>query len=80
MVQQHLTRLSRLSWIVLIISLVLTVFSSLQAKRASEQSASKDFAFTSSQVSIKIEERLDTFALVLRGGDWIIRYLWRRVS
>lgn len=68
MVQQHLTRLSRLSWIVLIISLVLTVFSSLQAKRASEQSASKDFAFTSSQVSIKIEERLDTFALVLRGG------------
>jgi diguanylate cyclase (GGDEF)-like protein/PAS domain S-box-containing protein len=56
------------AWLALVIGLVLTVLASLEVKQAIEQDAKEGFAFTSDQVTLKIQERLDAYALILKGG------------
>ena len=62
------TQLSRLSWLALFIGLLLTGLTTWQVKHASETSAIKDFAFIAQQVTTTVEERLNAYALVLRGA------------
>ena len=56
------------AWGALIVGLIATVFLSLQVKQASEKYAVGNFAFICDQVTLKIQERLDACALILRGG------------
>ncbi len=55
-------------WIALIVGLALTIAASLEVKKAIEQDAAEEFAFTSDQVTLKIRERLDAYSLTLKGG------------
>lgn len=68
MTQQHTTALSRLSWLALLIGLMLTSLATWEVKKSSEKSAIKDFAFVAQQVTTTIENRLNAYALVLRGA------------
>ena len=52
----------------MVVGLVLTMLASLEVKKAVEQSAVDELAFTSDQVTLKIQERLDAYALILKGG------------
>jgi PAS domain S-box-containing protein len=61
--KQHST-----SWIALAVGLALTIVASLEVKKAVEQDAVDEIAFTSDQVTLKIQERLDAYALILKGG------------
>lgn len=56
------------AWIALAVGLVLTMVASLEVKKAIEQDAESEFAFTSDQVTLKIQERLAAYALILKGG------------
>jgi len=56
------------AWIALAVGLVLTMVASLEVKKAIEQDAAEELAFTSDQVTLKIQERLDAYALILKGG------------
>jgi len=56
------------AWIALVAGLALTSIASLEVKKAIEQDAADEFAFTSDQVTLKIRERLDAYALTLKGG------------
>ena len=55
-------------WIALAVGLVLTMVASLEVKRAIEQEAANQFAVTSDQITLKIQARLDAYALILKGG------------
>ena len=55
-------------WIALGVGLVLTIVVSLEVKEAIEHDAANEFAFTSDQVVLKIQERLNAYALTLKGG------------
>ena len=57
-----------LAGITLAFSLLVTVFASLQVKQGIEQAAVRQFVFACGQVTLKIQERLDANALILRGG------------
>jgi CHASE1-domain containing sensor protein len=50
------------------VGLLATVFISLHVKEDIEQEAVRQFAFTCDQVTLKIQERLDAYAQILRGG------------
>ncbi|MCX7111935.1 MAG: PAS domain S-box protein, partial [Proteobacteria bacterium] len=56
------------AWVALGIGLLATVFASLQVKQGIEHDAVRQFAFASDQVTLKIQERLGAYALILRGG------------
>ena len=56
------------AWIALGVGLVLTIFASLEVKKVIEQDAADELAFTSDRVTLKIRERLDAYALTLKGG------------
>lgn len=56
------------AWIVLVAGLLATVYGSLQVKQSLEQKAAREFAFVCDQVTLLIQEHLDTYSLVLRGG------------
>ena len=56
------------AWIALGVGLALTIIASLEIKEAIEQDVADDFAFTGDQVTLKIQERLDAYALTLKGG------------
>src|SRR5664280_1844456 len=58
-----------LTWVALGIALLATVFGSLLVKQGIEQNAERQFAFACDQVTLKIQERLDAYALILRGGN-----------
>jgi len=58
-----------LAWIVLVIGLLVTIFLSLQVKQNREQEAVEHFAFAADQLTLKIEERLNAYALVLKGAS-----------
>ena len=60
--------ISRWSALSLVVGLVLTILASLEVKQAIEQDAKEGFAFTGDQVTLKIQERLDAYALILKGG------------
>ena len=48
--------------------LLMTLYVSLQVKQSLDAEASRRFALVSDQVSIKIRDRLDAYALILRGA------------
>ena len=58
-----------LSGATLFFSLLVTIFASLQVKQGIEQTAVRQFIFACDQVTLKIQERLEANALVLRGGS-----------
>ena len=58
-----------LAWLILCIGLLATVFASLHVKHGIEQEVVKQFAFTCDQITLKIQERLQAYALILRGGS-----------
>jgi len=71
-------------WIAFAVGLVLTIVVSLEVKEAIEQDVANEFAFTSDQVTLKIRERLDAYALTLKGGaglfaasDKVDRHEWQ---
>lgn len=73
-----------LAWAVLVVGLLATVFLGFQIKRASEKSAVVRFSHACDQVTLKIQERLDAYAQVLRcaagffaGSEEIGRQEWR---
>jgi diguanylate cyclase (GGDEF)-like protein len=68
MLNGSLSRKTWLAWIALGVGLLATVFASLQVKQGIEQEAVKQLAFTCDQVTLKIQERLGAYALILRGG------------
>ena len=55
-------------WLAFVVGLVCTLLASLEVKQAIEHDAKEGFAFTSDQITLKIRERLDTCALILKGG------------
>ena len=56
------------AWAILVIGLLFTAFISLQVKRASEADAFEELGFACDQIVLKIHERLNAYALILRGG------------
>ena len=68
MLKGGLFRKTGLAWVVLVIGLLATTFICLQIKKDIEQAAVRQFAFTCDQVTLKIQERLGAYALILRGG------------
>ncbi len=58
-----------LSGATLFFSLLVTILASLQVKQGIEQTAVRQFIFACDQVTLKIQERLEANALVLRGGS-----------
>lgn len=57
-----------LAWVALCIGLLATFFGSLQVKQGIEQDLAHQFAFACDQVTLKIQERVAAYALILRGG------------
>ena len=57
-----------LACIVLGAGLLATVFASLQVKQRIEQESMREFDFACDQITLKIQERLGDYALILRGG------------
>jgi PAS domain S-box-containing protein len=55
-------------WLAFVVGLVCTLLASLEVKQAIEHDAKEGFAFTSDQITLKIRERLDAYALILKGG------------
>ena len=68
MLKLSLFRKTWLAWAALGIGSLVSVFASLQLKQAIEHHARVDFAFVCDQVTLKIQDRMDASALVLRGG------------
>ena len=56
------------AWAMLVTGLLLSVFASVEVKRGIETDAVKHFAFVCDQLTLKLRERLDAYALILRGG------------
>ena len=67
MLQSSLSRNTWPPWAVLGIGLLATVFASFAVKQRLEQNAVRQFAFACDQVTLRIQERLGAYALVLRG-------------
>ena len=73
-----------LVWVVPCLVLLLTIFSSLQVKQSLEEEAVRRFSFACDQATLKIDDRLNTYAMILRGGaalfaasDSVSRRDWR---
>ena len=58
----------RLVWAFFLASLLLTLFASLHVKQRIEDDAVKQVSFAYDEATLKIEERLNTYAQILRGG------------
>ena len=56
------------AWAMLIAGLLLTALTSLQVRQGIDASTAKQFASICDQTTLKIRERLDAYALILRGG------------
>ena len=59
------------AWAILGIGLLGSVYVSLQVKQDTENDAVRQFAYACDQVTLKIQERLGAYALILRGGSGI---------
>lgn len=75
---------SGLAWLILVLGLLSSVFAGFQVKQSIEQQVIGQFAFVCDQITLKIQERLNAYALILRGGsslfsvsDDITRQDWR---
>lgn len=76
---------NRLAWFSLLFGLALSVGASFYVKRAIEEDAREKLVFVSEQITLKIQERLQAYELVLRGGvglfasqDKVSREAWRQ--
>ncbi len=68
MLQFSLSKNAWPPWAVLGIGLLATAFASFAVKQRLEQDAVRQFAFACDQVTLKIQERLGSYALILRGA------------
>jgi len=75
---------SSTAWGVLLIGLLLSGLLSLQIKQGIEDTAVREFSTSCDQIVFKVQERLDAYALVLRGGAGLFaaskdvgRHEWR---
>ena len=66
--KSSLSRKAWIAWVTLLVGLLLTVFASLQVKQGIDQERARQFAFVCDQVTLKIQDRLEAYALILRGG------------
>ena len=57
-----------LAWLLLFASLVISALSGLYQKQAADRAAAANFARVCDQITLKIEERLHAYALILRAG------------
>lgn len=60
---------SGLAWFILVLGLLSSLLASFQVKQSIEQQAIRQFAFVCDQITLKIQERLNAYALILRGGS-----------
>ena len=72
------------AYVMLCITLLLTVLASLYTLQSDEANKASDFSFVSDQVTIKIQDRLTAYALILKGAgalfatkDSVDRQKWR---
>ena len=56
------------AWLILCIGLAITAYVTTQVKQDLEEGASRQIAFTADQVALKLKERLNSYALILRGA------------
>ena len=56
------------AWVMFCIGVLVSFFAGHQVKLEIEQEAARQFEITSDQVSLKIQDRLDAYALILQGG------------
>lgn len=61
-------RLPGVVWLIAAAGLLLSLFASHQVYRNAEANAQEQFSFAADQVTLRIEERLSAYALVLRGA------------
>ncbi|MBK1640560.1 hypothetical protein CKO12_01430 [Chromatium okenii] len=59
---------SWLAWVLLWCGLLTAVLTSLQVKQGIESAAQRQFMFDCDQIVLKLHERLNAYALILRGG------------
>ena len=69
MLKRNPFKKSGLAWLVLCLGLMGSVFASFQVKQSIEQQAIGQFAFVCDQITLKIQEHLNAYALILRGGS-----------
>src|SRR5690554_830830 len=55
-------------WLVAVLGVALSLAAADRARDAAEAEANQELAYTASQVTLRIEERLDAYALILRGA------------
>ena len=72
------------AWLLFIAGLLVTVFASIQVKGSIEEEAVKQVSAAYDQATLKIQERLNTYAQILRGGaglfaasETVRRTAWR---
>ena len=63
-----LSRTAIPAWLILLAGMLATVFVTVQVKQNIEHEATVQFAFSCDQVTLKIKERLNAYALILRGA------------
>ncbi len=68
MLKSSLFRKAWIAWVTLLIGLVVSVFASLQVKQGIEQESARQFVFVCDQVTHKIQDRLNAYALILRSA------------
>lgn len=62
------------AYLILIVSLLLTGYASLEAKHRAEGYAVDNFAIECDKITVKIQERLLTYALILKGGAGLFEF------
>ena len=73
-----------LAWFVFVVAMLVTVFASMQVKQLIEAEAVRNVSSAYDQAALKIQERLNTYAQILRGGAGLFaastsveRHEWR---
>ncbi|WAR43459.1 EAL domain-containing protein [Methylomonas rapida] len=81
------TKQSLFAWLLLGLGLLVTGFTSLQIKQGIDAEGVRQFSFSCDQIALKIRERLNAYALTLRGGaalfdasEHVSRQAWRAYS
>ena len=80
----HRSRTTAAAWAILSASLLATVFFSILVKQGIDDDEQRQFGFSCDQITLKIQERLGAYALILRGGAALFagsqsvdRHAWR---
>jgi len=67
--RSHITRQPLHAWLILAIGLFITPYFAHEVKQRTESDAVERFAFAADQITLRIEERLGTYALMLRSAS-----------